>query len=576
MPIAWSPVKPDVLFYTSNVVWKSTDHAHSWTRISPDLARQSWQVPASAGKYASTVTPAPQGSITAMALSPRDVNVIWTGTDDGAIQVTTDGGVRWTNVTPPQIKPWTRIFNMDAGHFDSRTAYAAANTLRIDDMHPHFWRTHDGGRTWTEINTGIAPNAVANSIREDPRVRGLLYAATDAQVWVSYDDGDHWQSLRLNMPAISVRDLEVKDDSSCLCSDLIAGTHGRGYWILDDVTPLRQMAEARSARAAYLFKPATAVRVRFATNDPTPWPPEVPAGENPPPGGIIDYWLASDASGPVTIDILDGAGKMVRTYSSTNRAPDPDPALDPVAYNRLCQRDPSAPDCSLPLYWPAPAMRVSTRAGVHRVSWDLRYAPLTDASGAPVSDDDATGAVPHRTYPSVNAPWAPPGSYTVRLTANGVTSTQPLVLRLDPRVKTSPAALARVARLSRELYDGAVAAHAASARARALASRVDSLSGNDVAALRARLDSLVAAPTAGRGGRRRAAGAGSASTTTLDAVSTAMLDAAMAMQAADVEPTAGQLAAADKARAQYAEVMGRWTRVEADAARAAKAEPQRQ
>ncbi len=169
---------------------------------------------------------------------------IWAGTDDGNIQVTTDGGAKWTNVTPPQIKPWTRIFNIDAGHFDTQTAYAAANTMRIDDMNPHFWRTHDGGKTWTEINNGIAPGAVTNSIREDPRKKGLLYAATDTQVWVSFDDGDHWQSLRLDMPAISVRDLQVKDDSTCLCSDLIAGTHGRGFWILDDVTPLRQAAEA--------------------------------------------------------------------------------------------------------------------------------------------------------------------------------------------------------------------------------------------------------------------------------------------------------------------------------------------
>ena len=146
---------------------------------------------------------------------------------------------------------------MDAGHFDTKTAYAAANTLRLDDMNPHFWRTHDGGKTWTEINNGIAPGAVANSIREDPRKKGLLYAATDTQVWVSFDDGDNWHSLRLNMPAISVRDIEVKDDATCLCSDLVAGTHGRGFWILDDVTPLRQAAEAAAATSAYLFKPAT-------------------------------------------------------------------------------------------------------------------------------------------------------------------------------------------------------------------------------------------------------------------------------------------------------------------------------
>ena len=186
---------------------------------------------------------------------------------------------------------------MDAGHFDTLTAYAAANTLRIDDFNPHFWRTHDGGKTWTEINNGIAPGAVANSIREDPRKKGLLYAATDTQVWVSFDDGDHWSSLRLNMPAISVRDIQVKDDASCLCSDLVVGTHGRGFWILDNITPLRQQAELAAANGPYLYKPATGIRVRFGMNDPTPWPPELPAGENPPPGAIIDYYLPAAASG---------------------------------------------------------------------------------------------------------------------------------------------------------------------------------------------------------------------------------------------------------------------------------------
>ena len=189
------------------------------------------------------------------------MRVLWAGTDDGFLQVTMDGGATWTNVTPPGIKPWTRIFNLDAGHFDARTAYVAANTLRLDEYAPHFYRTHDGGRTWTEIDRGIAPGAVANSIREDPRKRGLLYAATDVQVWVSFDDGDHWESLRNDMPAISVRDLLVKDDSTCRCSDLIAATHGRGFWILDDVTPLRQAAEARRATAtggAHLFTPAPA------------------------------------------------------------------------------------------------------------------------------------------------------------------------------------------------------------------------------------------------------------------------------------------------------------------------------
>ncbi|HEX8945897.1 MAG TPA: hypothetical protein VF785_22345, partial [Gemmatimonadaceae bacterium] len=567
MPINWSPVDPSVMFYVSNVVWKTTDHAHSWTRISPDLARQTWDVPATAGKYASTVTPAPLGSITALSPSPRDVKILWAGTDDGNIQVTMDGGAKWTNVTPAQIKPWTRIFNIDAGHFDNLTAYAAANTLRIDDLNPHFWRTHDGGKTWTEINTGIAPGAVANSIREDPRKKGLLYAATDLQVWVSFDDGDHWRSLKLDMPAISVRDIQIKDDSTCHCSDLVAGTHGRGFWILDDVTPLRQAAEAsaaQSANAAYLFKPATALRVRFATNDPTPWPPELPAGENPLPGGVIDYYLGANASGPVKLEILDGGGKLVRSYSSSDRIPTPDPAVDQDSYNRLCQATPTAPHCGLPLYWPAPRMELSTRAGVHRFSWDLHYNPIGADEGPPEDDEAAQGAVPRHTYPAVNAPWAPPGTYTVRLTVDGKSYTQPLTLRLDPRVKTPAAGLAQLATLSREMYEGAKTAHAAYNQARALSAQLDKPTGADVAALKAKVDSLAPPQAGGRRGGRgfgggRGRGGAPPGPPTLEAASNAMIAAAMAMQGADVTPTESQIAGCTRARTMSADVLRRWT-----------------
>ena len=558
MPINWSPVDPNVLYYTSNVVWKSTDRAHSWTRISPDLARQTWEPPASAGKYASTVTPGPRGAITALSPSSRSAGVIWAGTDDGYIQVTMNGGGRWANVTPGAIKPWTRIFNIEAGHFDTLTAYAAANTMRIDDMNPHFWRTHDGGRTWTEINTGIAPGAVANSIREDPRQRGLLYAATDTQVWVSFDDGDHWQSLRLNMPAISVRDLELKDDAACLCADLIAGTHGRGFWILDNVTPLRQAAALRSAHASktpFLAKPATAVRVRFGTNDPTPWPPEIPAGQNPVPGAILDYYLPTDVDGPVTIEIADSAGRMIRSYSSADPTLDPDPALDPEGYDRVCRMKPTATHCGLPLYWAAPAMVISTRAGMHRVSWDLHYQPVATEDIEEAGDAEATGAVPHQTYPAVNAPWAPPGRYQVRLTAGGKTLTQPLVVRLDPRVKTAPEGLRRLATLTREMYDGAAATRAAYDRARALAAKLEGLSGAEVDAFKGRLDSLAPAPIRGPRFRRRGPSGGA---TTLEAASNDLMAAAMAMQGADRAPTASQVAACTRARVQSAAVLRRW------------------
>ncbi len=564
MPLIWSPVDSNMLFYTSDAVWRTTDHAHSWTRISPDLARQTWPVPANAGKYASDVTVQPQGVITALAPSPRDVNVIWAGTDDGNVQVTWDGGKHWHNVTPPGIKPWTRIFNMDAGHFDTKTAYVAANTMRLDDMNPHFWRTHDGGKTWTEIDNGLAPGAVANSIREDPRVKGLLYAATETQVWFSTDDGNHWHSLRLNMPAVSVRDITVKDDHTCLCSDLVAGTHGRGFWILDDITPLRQMAQAEAAKDAYLFRPETAVRVRFGTNDPTPWPPELAAGQNPPPGGIIDYYLAQPATGAVTLEILDARGKVVRHYSSDDPVLTPDPALDPAGYNKVCQADPRAPDCSVPLYWAAPQMVLSTKPGMHRFSWDLHFDPVGGSRG-PQGEGPATGAVPHRTYPSVNAPWAPPGRYTVRLTVDGRHYTQPLTLRLDPRVRTSPAALARLAALTREMYDGAQSSNAAYEQGRGLVAALDKLQGAGVDAFKRDVEALAPAPPAGGRGRGfgfgfgRGFGRGPAGPPSLQSATGTLMSAAMAMQAADAAPTAAEIAGCASARSELRTVMARWT-----------------
>lgn len=601
MPLEWSPVNPRVLFYAQNAVFMTSDGGTNWTRISGDLTRQTWAVPANTGKYGGTVKPAPAGSITALSPSPLDVSVLWTGTDDGNIQVMRGPARTWTNVTPPAIKPWTRIFNIEAGHFSTLDAYAAANTMRIDDPNPHFWRTHDGGKTWTEINTGLAPGAAANSIREDPRQKGLLYAATETQVWVSYDDGDHWQSLRLDMPAVSVRDIAVKDDATCMCSDLIAGTHGRGFWILDDVTPLRQAAAlhaAEAAHAAYLVKPVPAVRVRFGMNPPTPWPPEVPAGENPPPGAILDYYLASDAAGPVKLEILDARGHMVRTYSSTDPVPAVHPALDPVAYNKICQETPNAPDCGLPLYWPAPPMVISTRAGMHRVWWDMRYSPIGEGGGRG-GGGGGGGAVPHRTYPSVNAPWAPPGSYTVRLTVDGKSSTQAITLRLDPRVTTPPAALAQLASLTREMYGGARAARAAYDQALALVQQLDAATGNDVAAFKAAVEA-IAPPSGGAGGRGGGAGGrggtvtavgpviqvpagaaggrgaapaggrgaapaggrgGATGPPTLASVSTEMLSAAMSMQAAEAAPTAREVAACATARANAAKVMAQWTKL---------------
>jgi photosystem II stability/assembly factor-like uncharacterized protein len=534
-PLNWSPKDPHVLFYATSGVWKTTNGGHSWTPISGDLTRQSWDIPANAGKYAAEVKPSALGTVTALAPSPLDVNVIWAGTGDGLIQVTMNGGLKWANVTPPQIKPWTRIFNMEAGHFDTKTAYAAANTLRLDDMNPHLWRTHDGGKTWTEIVNGIAPGAVTNSIREDPHKKGLLYASTDTQVWFSIDDGDHWSSLRLDMPAISVRDIEVVDNE--YASDLVAGTHGRGFWILDDVTPLRQAAEAAAATSAYLFKPENGVRVRFGTNDPTPWPPEINAGENPPAGAIVDYYLSSDA-GEVKLEFLDAQGKVVRTYASSDPVRSPDPATDPAAYNKLCQQTPNAPDCGLPLYWPAPPQVLKTSAGMHRFTWDMHYDlfPGMPSAGR-FGGGGAMAAVPHRTYPAMNSPWAAPGVYTVRLTANGQTLTQPLTIKMDPRVKITPE-VEQIFALTKQMENSAREAAKAHAEAVALLEKLKA-----VATPSPRLKKLADLEPS------------------LNTIGGQLIAAVMGMQASEMPPTATELATCKKQAAAFSALMAQWNAV---------------
>ncbi len=564
-PLIWSSKDSKVLFYATAGVWKTLDGGHSWTPISGDLTRQTWQVPANAGKYGSSVTPAPQGSVTALAPSPLDVNVLWAGTGDGLIQVTNDGGRKWTDVTPPQIKPWTRIFNMDAGHFDTKTAYAAANTLRLDDMNPHLWRTHDGGKTWTEIDKGIAPGAVTNSIREDPRKKGLLYAATDTQVWFSVDDGDNWNSLRLDMPAISVRDIEVKDDESCMCSDLVAGTHGRGFWILDDVTPLRQAAEAAARSSAYLFKPATGIRIRFGTNDPTPWPPELPAGENPPAGAVVDYYLPSGAS-EVKLEFLDTQGQVLRSYSSTARVLTPDPAIDPAAYNKVCQQTPSAPDCGLPLYWPAPQQILKTSAGMHRFTWDMHYDPLPGTTGGRGGGGGgANGAVPHRTYPAVNAPWVAPGNYMVRLTVDGHAENQPITIKLDPRVRITPE-VRQIFTLTAQAENDARNAMKAHSEAVALIGKVQARpksAENDALLKLLREMTPAEAPARPAGGFGFGANNTPPAAPTLTNIAGELIASVMPMQSSEMPPTAVELEGNRKQQAAYLALMAKWSALKA-------------
>jgi photosystem II stability/assembly factor-like uncharacterized protein len=428
-PVVFSPVDPHILYFAGNTLWETRDLGQSWKQISPDLTRKTWAVPASAGKYQDepSAKPSQRGVIYAVAPSPLDVNLIWAGTDDGLIQVTRDGGQHWENVTPPEMKPWWKVSIIDAGHFDKETAYAAINTFRLDDLRPHIFRTHDGGKTWTEIDNGLPDDADVNVVREDPQRQGLLFAGTDLATYVSFDDGDHWQSLRLNMPATSIRDLTFKND------DLIAGTHGRGFWILDDITPLRQLSTRTADDSAHLFKPEPAVRVRWDVNTDTPLPPDVPAGQNPPDGAIIDYYLKSAASGPVTLEVLDRSGQLVRRYSSATPIPKIPPMLQ------------------IPTFWVRPPHVLSTEPGMHRFLWDMHYSPVPGSRR-----EYPMQAVYHNTAPAPTSPWVMPGDYTVRLTTDGQSYSQPLTVKMDPRVKTPLSGLAEQFKLSKEVYDGLV------------------------------------------------------------------------------------------------------------------------
>jgi photosystem II stability/assembly factor-like uncharacterized protein len=421
-PVLFSPTDPRTLYFASNTVWKTRDGGRSWQRISPDLTRKTWEVPASVGKYrGSPEAQAEQrGVIYALAPSPKDGKVIWAGTDDGLIHRTADGGRTWKDVTPPQLVPWAKVSVLEAGRFDARTAYAAINTLRLDDLRPHVLRTHDGGATWEEIVGGLPVSGNVNVVREDPVRRGLLFCGTEQAVYVSFDDGGSWQPLRLNMPATSVRDLIVKGD------DLAVATHGRGFWILDDIQPLREVTDALVQEEAHLFQPQAALRVRWNANTDTPLPPDEPMARNPPDGAILDYYLK--APGPVTLEILDRSGALVRRFSSG----------DPT--------EPPKDEGNVPRWWIRPAVPPSGEAGMHRFVWDLHWeAPRALESAHPIA------AIPHDTPKEPRGPWAVPGLYTVRLTAAGRTLTRQLRLRMDPRVKTPAAALAQQLALSRRL-----------------------------------------------------------------------------------------------------------------------------
>jgi len=519
-PLMFSPVDPHKLYFATNTLWLTSDGGATWKEVSPDLSRESYDLPPTLDFYKSSPTAKPnrRGVIYALGLSALDGNRLWAGTDDGLIWTTMDGGANWTNVTPPELKPFWKVFNIEAGHFDTQTAYAAINTMRLDDMRPHLFRTHDGGKTWQEINNGIADGAATSTIREDPKRKGLLYAGTETQVYVSFDDGNDWQSLRLNMPASSVRDLQIKDD------DLIAGTHGRGFLILDNVTPLRQITAKLAQEDAHLYGPQTAMRIRGDMNPPTPWPPEMATGENPPDGAIIDYYLGPKFSGVVTLEIVDGKGELVSRFLST----DPVPPLDP-----------RYPD---PIVWARPPRVLSAAPGHHRFLWDMQYPQVPGMSTGP----DADQAVPHNTPSISTAPWVLPGNYTVRLIAGGETMSEPLKIVMDPRVKTSMADLEAQFKISKAIYDDLLRATSAIHEITVLRDQLKAREKQTPVAeasdsLGAKLDAIAGSEREGRGGG--GGRGGPAGPPTLGSVRTQLARVGHQIQNADEKPTVAQVEA---------------------------------
>jgi len=400
IPMVFSPQDPYLLYLGTQFLLKTVNGGTSWEAVSGDLTRV--RADEKDEKQA-------RGTILTVAPSEVKEGVIWVGTDDGNIQLTKDAGKSWQNVTPPSVSEWSTVSIVEASHFDAWTAYAAVNRNALDDLHPHIFRTHDFGKTWQETVSGIRDGDFVRTVREDPVRKGLLYAGTERGVYVSFDSGEHWQSLGLNMPVVAIHDLAIEQD------DLVAATYGRAFWILDDVTPLRQSDAHTASPGAHLFAPRTAIRVRRDENQDTPLPPEVPAGKNPPDGAILNYVLPANSSGDIQLEIYDADEKLVRSFSSTSVPKEPEETPFVAAY------------------WIAHPEPPSKAAGMHRFVWNLRYAdPRAMHPQSPYNYPIA--AIVGSTPLPPQGPLVLPGKYEVRLKAGSQVSGQPLEVKMDPRV----------------------------------------------------------------------------------------------------------------------------------------------
>ncbi|HEV2299861.1 MAG TPA: hypothetical protein VGR72_15245 [Candidatus Acidoferrales bacterium] len=430
-PLLFSPQNPHTLYYGTQFILETTDGGTSWREISPDLTAR----PAPPAGAKPPASPRP-GVITTLAPSPVSANVMWAGASDGLIQVTRDGAATWQNVSPPDLQTRSIVSLIDASPYDAATAYAAVDNFQ--DTKPYFYRTSDYGKTWQKINDGLPESGIARAIREDTVRKGLLYAGTETGVFVSFDDGNHWQSLQLNLPTCSVRDLVIHGD------DLDIATYGRSLWILDDLTPLRQAGAEAASSGVYFYKPQTAVRVRWNNDWDTPLPPEVPSGENPPDGAFVDYYLKAAPQSEITLAIYDSSGNLVRQYTSSPKPEKYDPAAVPDS-------------------WFAPQVALPKNAGMNRFVWDLRYpnAPALNYGIFPAGlqkyvqfygTEDAIPGVTPRMQPL--GPQVIPGDYQMVLTVGGQAYRQTLHVTMDPRVRASQYDLAEQLHLLQRMANG--------------------------------------------------------------------------------------------------------------------------
>jgi photosystem II stability/assembly factor-like uncharacterized protein len=417
LPLVFSPADPHVLYFGSQVLFRTADGGNSWQVISPDLTREDPGVPANLDAATAADGPANRRRGVIYTIGPSYVRAgeIWAGTDDGLIQLTQDEGKSWKDVTPTENTAWSKVTHIEASHFDAGTAYAAVDRHRLEDVKPYLYRTQDFGKSWKRISHGIPEGSFLNCVREDPVRRGLLYACTETGVYVSFNEGEDWQSLQLNLPVTSVRDLVVHEN------DLVVATFGRAFWILDDMTPLRHADRKVEASKAWLFAPETAYRVRPGWDQGTPVPTDEALAENPPDGAVLDYYLKEKSTSPVQLEIFAAEGKLVRRFSSDDKLTPTKP--ESVAFTMNWVHEPE----------PLP-----NEAGAHRFVWDLHYAL---PEGVRTS------------YYWTAGPLVVPGNYTVKLTANGMSSTQPLTVKMDPRVKATPEALQRQFALASRLSE---------------------------------------------------------------------------------------------------------------------------